>query len=110
MSVSTRKTTLIELLLIISFSSYSLTTSPLRIFHELTVIVFCLVGFSIGVAIGTGSTMVDSPIGTGSGCLVEALLDSVEVGPCETVVDVDGGGEPVGGMLLGGIPLLRGDS
>ena len=79
-------------------------------FQELTVINFCLDGFSTEVAFGTGSTVVDLPIGTGSGCLVEALLDSVEVGPCETVVDVDGGGEPVGGMLLGGIPLLRGDS
>ena len=79
-------------------------------FQELTVINFCLDGFSIEVAFGTGSTVVDSPIGTGSGCLVEALLDSVEVGLGVTVVDVVGGAGPDEGMLLGGIPLPRGDS
>ena len=73
-------------------------------------IVFCLVGFSIVVVFGTGSTGVDSPIGTGSGCSVVALLDSAEVGLCVAVVDVAGDGELVGGMMLDETPLLRGDS
>ena len=80
-SVSTRKITPSEFVLMSDFSSFSLITKPLLMFqaHKFTVFLsdFLLVPdvFCLGlIRIGTGSTGFGFPIGAGSGFLAVVQL------------------------------------